>query len=1193
MNIKMKKNISIFLVIMLLMINMLPQSVYAAASVKSIPPKATLLVSKTLQLKVDGATSKAKWSSSNKKVARVSSKGVVKGVKPGKAKITAKVGKKKYTCKITVKIGLDQTNVSLNPGQTTELKLCGAKIKKTASSNKSIATVTKKGVVTAVGIGTAKITVTDKNKKKYSCVVNVVAPPSVNPTPVNPAIPVKPEPVYYTVSFNSNGGTAVSAQQVVAGSCVSVPKSPTRDGYTFDYWSLNDSEYDFSKPVHSNITLFAEWIQNPVDNLMDNVIDRGDLQYLSDEGKIDVSYGRNGSVEFIDGTFSDIKVYSANDASVLLNENTDFIDGFSYSDHYITAKQANTGNGYETFYNFSPEIEGVPVIGSQVVLGVGSDGTVSSLTSSYRSDIDIYPYPDINEYEAIETALDSVMSRDDVVTSLTACADAQENISYEDIAEEYRNSLNVDSRLVIYAADHNQDPRLVYEVKICGPYSYDDYYEDEDSDEYADVLGSDPDGLFSEEGSSEAQTENPTQSATAEEDIENTEDVEVLEYEDTIIPDETIEDEGNIPVEESSYEVGDLPAEIEQEEENRTYSGDSEDFIEDYIPADDLTEDDSFSQPDAIEYDEQYSDGFEEDALIASEILIDEEMPDILEDGIALDADSVDNIEPDADSADDTLSAEVTDTEEETEDNFIEEELTAIEDSQSLGGTEEDNLYAPVISTCIYVDASTNSLFLVVDMQEGWTSTSVTASSISNIGLNDTINVQEENGKYRLKDTTRNIEIYKTDYSGILFKTPSLPGKIAVTGGLFSNTVDDEAAYCMVNMSKVYDYYKNVLGRRSFDDNGKTIKVSYDYHNDGFFWDTYFNAYWDPDIQQFAFGNDGRFDRCLDVMGHEFTHSVISYVVGTGYSPGLIYSGESGGLNESYADIIGSLIEGKSSGDRWLIGEDGSSNALRSMQSPKSVDAKCLENYSEYTSQADVHYTSSIFNYAAYKMMTDSRTSSVSSQTWADVFYKSLFSLTEDATFLQGRRAVLYSANNHGFTSQQQQAIKDAYDAVGICEPDNVRIVLTWGSTPDDLDSHLVGPRLDGDGMFHTWYSNKTYFDGNMATYVADLDYDDTTSYGPEMTTIHGLFPGEYLFFVHDYTNRDYPTSNDMAHSGAKVRIFRGKSKSPAAEYNISTGSSGIIWNVCKIIITSTSASISPINTYSGYSEYLEYEADD
>ena len=64
---------------------------------------ATVYVKKTLQLKVNGGTGTAKWKSNNTKVATVTSKGVVKGIKPGTATITATKNGKKMTCKITVK----------------------------------------------------------------------------------------------------------------------------------------------------------------------------------------------------------------------------------------------------------------------------------------------------------------------------------------------------------------------------------------------------------------------------------------------------------------------------------------------------------------------------------------------------------------------------------------------------------------------------------------------------------------------------------------------------------------------------------------------------------------------------------------------------------------------------------------------------------------------------------------------------------------------------------------------------------------------------------------------------------------------------------------------------------------------------------------------------------------------------------
>ncbi len=65
-------------------------------------PKVAVRQGKTFTVSVNNAAKKVTWSSSDKKVATVSNKGVIKGVKPGKAKITAKVGKETFTCDVTV-----------------------------------------------------------------------------------------------------------------------------------------------------------------------------------------------------------------------------------------------------------------------------------------------------------------------------------------------------------------------------------------------------------------------------------------------------------------------------------------------------------------------------------------------------------------------------------------------------------------------------------------------------------------------------------------------------------------------------------------------------------------------------------------------------------------------------------------------------------------------------------------------------------------------------------------------------------------------------------------------------------------------------------------------------------------------------------------------------------------------------------
>lgn len=134
---------------------------------------------------VTPVTSKEKvtYSSSNKKVATVSSKGVIKAKKAGTAKITVKSGSKKVV--VTVKVtGVKTTKLSGVPATKKIAKGKSFKIKAAAtpkntdekitfkSSNKKVATVTSKGVVKGLKKGTATITV-QSGSKKMTCKVIV------------------------------------------------------------------------------------------------------------------------------------------------------------------------------------------------------------------------------------------------------------------------------------------------------------------------------------------------------------------------------------------------------------------------------------------------------------------------------------------------------------------------------------------------------------------------------------------------------------------------------------------------------------------------------------------------------------------------------------------------------------------------------------------------------------------------------------------------------------------------------------------------------------------------------------------------------------------------------------------------------------------------------------------------------------
>lgn len=135
-----------------------------------------------------------------------------------------------------------------------------------------------------------------------------------------------------------------------------------------------------------------------------------------------------------------------------------------------------------------------------------------------------------------------------------------------------------------------------------------------------------------------------------------------------------------------------------------------------------------------------------------------------------------------------------------------------------------------------------------------------------------------------------------------------------------------------------------------------------------------------------------------------------------------------------------------------------------------------------------------------------------------------------------------------------------------------VRVVLTWGEVPSDLDSHLFTPydSTFGDTTYHIWYGNKQDSVGN------NLDVDDTSSYGPETMTIPALKNGLYKYYVADFTNccMDFPSSYDMSNSGATVNVYT--EGGLAASFAVPANRPGVIWEVFEI----RNGSIVPIQRY-------------
>lgn len=87
------------------------------------------------------------------------------------------------------------------------------------------------------------------------------------------------ETIYYTVTFDSVGGSEVQTQTIEKGKTATKPTHPTKEGYDFVYWFMDDFnvEFDFNTPITDNITLYAKWYSQM--EFLDGINPRNDVYY--------------------------------------------------------------------------------------------------------------------------------------------------------------------------------------------------------------------------------------------------------------------------------------------------------------------------------------------------------------------------------------------------------------------------------------------------------------------------------------------------------------------------------------------------------------------------------------------------------------------------------------------------------------------------------------------------------------------------------------------------------------------------------------------------------------------------------------------------------------------------------------------------------------------------------------------------
>ncbi|TWP49505.1 M4 family metallopeptidase [Lentzea tibetensis] len=250
--------------------------------------------------------------------------------------------------------------------------------------------------------------------------------------------------------------------------------------------------------------------------------------------------------------------------------------------------------------------------------------------------------------------------------------------------------------------------------------------------------------------------------------------------------------------------------------------------------------------------------------------------------------------------------------------------------------------------------------------------------------------------------------------------------------------------------AKTWDYYKNVHGRSGIKNNGVGALSKVHYGNN------YVNAFWSDGCFCMTYG-DGAQNRnpltSIDVAAHEMSHGV------TSATAGLIYSGESGGLNEATSDIFGSTVEfyANTSADvgDYLIGEKinirGDGKPLRYMDKP-SKDARSLDYWSTSAGSVDVHYSSGIANHFFYLLSEGSTPKTINGVAYNSptvdgqpvtgitrakaekIWYRALTTkFTSSTKYAAARTGTLAAAADlYGATSAEYAAVNRAWAAVNV-----------------------------------------------------------------------------------------------------------------------------------------------------------------
>jgi Zn-dependent metalloprotease len=338
---------------------------------------------------------------------------------------------------------------------------------------------------------------------------------------------------------------------------------------------------------------------------------------------------------------------------------------------------------------------------------------------------------------------------------------------------------------------------------------------------------------------------------------------------------------------------------------------------------------------------------------------------------------------------------------------------------------------APLYRADVYVDAKTGQ-FIFENKRIHHANVPATGTSLYNGNVSFT--ADNAAGPYRLRQTADGNGIQTFD----LNNSTNYNNAVDVTSNSTNFTSNPTGVQAHFGAERTHKYYSQKHGRNSYNNAGAVIKSYVSYSTN------YVNAFWDGSRMTYGDGDGTNYGPLvsLDICGHEITHGV------TEYSANLVYSYQSGALNESFSDIFGESIEKFASGTNdWLMGDDigagGSGGALRSMSNPNAYgDPDTYQGTNWYSGSGDsggVHTNSGVQNFWFYILSVGKSGTNDKGNT-----YNVTGIGMDKAAAIAYRNLTVYLNANSQYSDARNGAIQAAKDLYGADSPEEIATTNAW-----------------------------------------------------------------------------------------------------------------------------------------------------